>query len=54
MVSNLREKIRKLILEKTRKNPHQNFTILEEKKDGSYKVKVLWAKGKEEIIDIKI
>jgi hypothetical protein len=39
-MSELRKKIREAIIATGKGDPQQNFTILEERKDGSYKVEV--------------
>ena len=46
-----RKEIREAIKEKTGHDPHDNFTILENKKD-KYKVRILWRTDKEEIIEL--
>ena len=51
----LRKQIREAIIATGKGDPQDNFTILSEnKKDGKYKISILWSKDNVEILEINI
>ncbi len=52
-MTKLRQAIREAIIALRHEDPQENFEILSEE-DGRCIIKVLWLKGKEEVIELKV